>query len=95
LLELRVQLPGTFVDKSRTIGGSECKHLLRLCILQMMNSDLRNFETCPSPEGDKVFEEFVSELVFRLLVPAMKDFEDTWRAANDVCDRYQLGKYAA
>ncbi|HET7206791.1 MAG TPA: hypothetical protein VFI95_09470 [Terriglobales bacterium] len=60
-----------------------------------MNSDLGKLKTCASPENDSAFEEFVSELAFRLLLPAMQDFEDAWRVANEVCDRYELGKYAA
>ena len=36
-------------------------------------------------------ERLIAELAARIVAPRMSGFEDVWKTANAVCDRYGIG----
>lgn len=36
-------------------------------------------------------ERLIVELASRIVAPRMSEFEDVWKTANAVCDRYAIG----
>jgi hypothetical protein len=48
----------------------------------------------PLSGRDLEFEEFVCEMALRLTMPQMSEFDQAWEIANEVCDRYHLGRAA-
>jgi maltose-binding protein MalE len=49
----------------------------------------------PLQKFDEQLESVIKELMTRIVVPKMTEFDDVWEAANRVCDRYELEQRAA
>jgi len=37
-------------------------------------------------------EQLISAFTLRILVPRWTEFDAVWQTANQICDRYELGK---
>jgi hypothetical protein len=46
----------------------------------------------PLAEFDREMEQLISAFTLRILVPRWSEFDAVWQTANNICDRYELGK---
>jgi hypothetical protein len=46
----------------------------------------------PLAEFDRRMEQLISGFTLRILVPRWTEFDAVWQSANEICDRYELGK---
>ena len=45
----------------------------------------------PIAQAGEELDSVIRELMMRIVVPRMSEFDDVWDIANRVCDRYGLG----
>ena len=45
----------------------------------------------PVAQAGEELDSVIRELMMRIVVPRMSEFDDVWAIANRVCDRYGLG----
>jgi hypothetical protein len=48
----------------------------------------------PVEKFDHELETVILELITRIVVPKMSEFDDVWDIANRVCDNYEISKAA-
>lgn len=48
----------------------------------------------PVAKFDHELEAVILELITRIVVPKMSEFDDVWDIANRVCDKYEVAKAA-
>jgi hypothetical protein len=48
----------------------------------------------PLAKFDHELEAVILELLTRIVVPKMSEFDDVWDIANRVCDNYEIAKAA-
>ncbi len=46
----------------------------------------------PLAEFDRRMEQLIRGFALRILVPRWTEFDAVWQTANEICDRYELGK---
>jgi len=46
----------------------------------------------PLAEFDRRMEQLISAFTRRIMVPRWTEFDAVWQTANQICDRYELGK---